>query len=405
MVHAANSLDRDGFTEIADKIDAIANSVINIKTAQYVGIQGYAVRNSRCWGNCYRNKRASSPSKSAQEIWVECHKEYVQSLNNDGSKWDKYAENEQPIFKMGSNLQNMFDAFDRKIAHLIDNKVKTGVDHGSAIFASIDEATSESQERMLEMSNQLLSIAGSLVSKPKISESLTRAAEELVKEAGLMDFMSGAWQGAKNWAGDVNFMGTLNRQIGEMNGFVDQLKQEKAQYEQVKQAIAQSMNGIFTSIKAVAENPQSTSKQKQYAQSALQSLSMLKGADSKKLIAEWPKAHQALQSLMRGNVNPSAGPAAPAGSAPAAGAAPGAAPGAAMNPAPSTNVLGNQPVSTSQPMVQGPQGVGQSNMVGPGMQGNIPPAQQGGLYGTDPRLYTQPNNKNPKGKPKDQYYP
>ena len=61
----------------------------NYKMAQYVGAQGYWLRNRRCWDNCYRQKRTAKPGGSAQEVWMECWDEYREAINNPKSTWAK----------------------------------------------------------------------------------------------------------------------------------------------------------------------------------------------------------------------------------------------------------------------------------------------------------------------------
>jgi hypothetical protein len=43
---------------------------------------------------------------AAQEVWMECQKEYVESLNNDGSKWDKYASENGKLIKSASTQES-----------------------------------------------------------------------------------------------------------------------------------------------------------------------------------------------------------------------------------------------------------------------------------------------------------
>ena len=223
LVEAAEALDAQGLRAIADKVDKVANKTFDVKTAQYVGIQGYAIRNSRCWGNCYRQKRTSSPNKSAQQVWTECHKEYVESLNNDGSKWDKYAGSESNI-KVGSELHAFSQEVNAKIASKVEEKVAEGLDIGSAVYASIEEVANEPNELMISASNEIMDIASRLVSNPEIAEKLTAAAEEMVKEAGIMDFFKGVGQGVKNWGSNQSYTGKLSSSITKLNSNFEEFK-------------------------------------------------------------------------------------------------------------------------------------------------------------------------------------
>lgn len=137
LVEIAEYLDNQGNTQAAMQVDKIANNIVTIKTAQYVGFQGYAIRNSRCWSNCYRHKRTSNPKMAAQEVWTECQKEYVESLNNDGSKWDKYASTN----KMMKSAQHTIN--DRKLhnefGRIVTAKINEGADFPTAVFTGLEE--------------------------------------------------------------------------------------------------------------------------------------------------------------------------------------------------------------------------------------------------------------------------
>ena len=78
--------------EIASEIDEISENYFGLmKEAQYVGVQGYAIRNRRCFDNCLRQKRAKS-DKPYEEIWNDCHQEYLKAMSDEGSDtWNKYA--------------------------------------------------------------------------------------------------------------------------------------------------------------------------------------------------------------------------------------------------------------------------------------------------------------------------
>ena len=190
LASIANQLDEQGLAALASRVDAVASNALNIKVAQYVGMQGYAIRNSRCWGNCYRKKRLETPTKAAQQVWTECHAEYIESINNDGSKWDKYASQNESFVKTAS-ATDKYNEIDKRIAEVIDQKVASGLDLGNAIFASVEDVANIPQEQAIAASNELLDIASELVSRPHIASKLSEAAQGLLKEAGPMDFFRG----------------------------------------------------------------------------------------------------------------------------------------------------------------------------------------------------------------------
>jgi len=175
----ANKLDSKGNSGTADSLDLVAKNLVNIKTAQYVGSQGYWIRNSRCWGNCYRQKRANNPEMPAQKVWESCHDEYVDSINNtnqgkSNASWDKYA----------SSKEDKISDFDIAFAKTIESHIDSGMERGHAIFAAIDEMNMRPYDQLIEASEQTFTLASSLFeSDPQSAVKIASVGEELVKEA------------------------------------------------------------------------------------------------------------------------------------------------------------------------------------------------------------------------------
>jgi len=348
LASIANQLDEQGLAALASRVDAVASNALNIKVAQYVGMQGYAIRNSRCWGNCYRKKRLETPTKAAQQVWTECHAEYVESINNDGSKWDKYASRNEPFVKTASAIDK-YNEIDKRIAEVIDQKLASGLDLGNAIFASVEDVANIPQEQAIAASNELLEIASELVSKPHLANKLSEAAQGLLKEAGPMDFFRGVGQGISNWAGNTAFIGKLKsiREQLSQSGkqFQDSFAKAQAAWQTSKQLFKETENTLSN----VANSPTSTPQQKQYATSALQAISVANNAPTDVDFGKaLPKVMQSLDAVLKGNFGPqqggpqqggpqqggpqqgggpAGGPQAPVGGGPAAPQAP-----AAVNP-------------------------------------------------------------------------
>lgn len=199
LVKIAQFLDNHGNTDAAASLDKIVKNLLQIKTAQYVGTQGYAIRNSRCWGNCYRHKRTETPKKSAQVIWTECHEEYVNSLNNDGSKWDKYA-NDAKTIKTASSSDYL--AFKKDFATKVTDKIVQGFDYGTSIVASIAETKDEQNDKVLHAAEEILKVAEK-IQDSKIGKKLAETANDMLKEAAFGDIgdsLRGAYRGTKDWA-------------------------------------------------------------------------------------------------------------------------------------------------------------------------------------------------------------
>ena len=333
LASIANQLDEQGLAALASRVDAVASNALNIKVAQYVGMQGYAIRNSRCWGNCYRKKRLETPTKAAQQVWTECHAEYVESINNDGSKWDKYASRNEPFVKTASAIDK-YNEIDKRIAEVIDQKLASGLDLGNAIFASVEDVANIPQEQAIAASNELLEIASELVSKPHLANRLSEAAQGLLKEAGPMDFFRGIGQGISNWAGNTAFIGKLKyiREQLSQSGkqFQDSFAKAQAAWQTSKQLFKETENTLSN----VANSPTSTPQQKQYATSALQAISVANNAPTDVDFGKaLPKVMQSLDAVLKGNFGPqqggpqqgggpAGGPQPPAGGGPAAPQAP-----------------------------------------------------------------------------------
>lgn len=215
----ANDLDGKGFSKLADSVDGIANIALDIKVAQYVGIQGYWIRNTRCWGNCLRQKKTSSPEKPSQEIWATCHKEYLESLGSPDSTWDKYAAGTSGLIKSASARSDFDNAFKKKI----EVKVSAGADLRSAVVASMDEQGSENFGRLIDASSQLVKMADELSSTDlDMSLRLAEAASGLSKVA--------RWWHPADWMGGIGDWASKNRAEHATN--LQQKAQDYANKEQ-----------------------------------------------------------------------------------------------------------------------------------------------------------------------------
>jgi hypothetical protein len=322
LVSVAEELDQQGLVSLADRIDAVANKVVAIKTAQYVGIQGYAIRNSRCWGNCYRKKRTETPQKAAQVIWTECHEEYVDSLNDDNNSWNKYADAEaNNLLKTASvEAQTQFKDFDLELANTIQYKVANGADLGSAIFASLDDIYQEPVDGLIHSSNEALDVANELVSRPDISLKLSEAADQLVKEAGIFDGIGHAignrWQGMKL---DFN----VGRQLGDMDRAVSGVMTSLTALEAAKRKLSDYLGNF---------KPR-TPQQQQSVQNAVQGLTSLKLVSPATVQQKWEAIKQTINMGTGGSSSSAASPGAAAGGTPpASGGTPPAGPGGPGSP-------------------------------------------------------------------------
>lgn len=191
LLDIADKADKNDDIDLAHKLDIYAKHLLQIKTAQYVGAQGYAIRNSRCWTNCYRTKRQAS-NISAHEAWSNCHKEYIESINKDGTAWDKYA-NANNTIKIASKTSNTL-SYHIKFARSIKDNLANGSSLSYAIKNSLHNYESYLGKEIQIISKNLNKLAKQTNSN--YSSDLYDAAESLQKEA--QGFMANLVNQVKN---------------------------------------------------------------------------------------------------------------------------------------------------------------------------------------------------------------
>ena len=182
-----NELETVGLKRSAAIVANSMNQLLRIKKAQYEGSQGYAIRNRRCWDNCYRQKRTTT-SKSAQDIWFECHAEYLESINDNKSGWEKYAGEDDSI-KTASAEDQKFDNSEAKyFKETLEKKIAEGESIGTAVYGIIEKTPHRYAQKIVDQANRLIEIADKITEKkPKLSEKIYNVALGVLKEAGWWD--------------------------------------------------------------------------------------------------------------------------------------------------------------------------------------------------------------------------
>lgn len=205
LAKIATELDNQGRTKLSERVDKISRSVLDIKTAQYVGMQGYWIRNGRCWHNCYRQKRAEDPKKPAQVVWSECHEEYLDSVNDSEASWNKYADSSgsDSISKNSKKKKKSMEdgevsVVKKKDMHLpsviitsvnafqnnIDKNLRQGMSMGHAINSSIEEQHKYPRKQLIWNARYLTAMADELYSVDReLSDCIGMAASYLMREA------------------------------------------------------------------------------------------------------------------------------------------------------------------------------------------------------------------------------
>ena len=215
LVALADELDSRDLFQAANIVDAVSQSYAKIVTAQAAGAQRVWVSHQRCWGNCYRQKRATNPKKAAQEVWMECWDEYQESLEDDGKSWNKYADSQvRSLMKTAS--ATFVKSASHEFSQVITQRIAAGGDVGSAVAGYIAEEIDKPQRKLIACAEKLADIADRLYEyEPDLAEKIAVATDQLLKEAG-------PWQWAKNKAHDKwhDFWG--NRRQNKANGMIQQ---------------------------------------------------------------------------------------------------------------------------------------------------------------------------------------
>lgn len=238
------SLFEQGMIKQASQLKLASYEIKQVLSDYGEGVQGYAIKNSRCFGRCYREKRNEKPEMTAQDVWFECLSEYQADANRlKGSDFAKYAS--------GQNL-----------VKTAQNKINEGFDPGFAIFDSIEELSKNFKDshenKVLAQTEKLLKIASSLKEQGKIAQAtkLAEMTDEVIKEAG---FFSQA--GIKD---------IFNALQGKGKAFQDTIKSITVPIQEIKNKIANpkavgsvaysvnKLNGYFKFLQQIikSNNPQ-----------------------------------------------------------------------------------------------------------------------------------------------------
>jgi len=267
LTDIADELDSKGLKRTAAVIDRITRNVLKITEAQYVGVQGYWIRNERCWSNCYRQKRASKPELGAQAVWSECQSEYVESLNKDRSDWDKYAEDASDSLKKFASRKPEFskkviamekDYFHKKSAELING----GLTPDRAIKLAIQQGVLRYENSIIKEADKLLTIAEKLNENGRIElgQKVATAAQEIVsnlKVAGMFDAFS---RDPKTKA--IYFMKQVDERLHETAKIIrkEQKKNNKQGQFDALRKLQNDLSKKSKDIQEIAENFPSQSK-------------------------------------------------------------------------------------------------------------------------------------------------
>ena len=196
LIKLASEIEEKGMLKSASIVRDAKKALEELKTAQYVGVQGYWIRNRRCWDNCYRHKRTSQPKTPAQEVWMECWAEYNKSINDDKSGWEKYAT-EKTNIKLSEKDEVKWN---KSFISKVENKAKEGFSTPEAIYATIEEEEERHFDKVLNSSSELMSIAETFNNNnmKDLGKKLADVSVEMLKEADFGNRPTSAWEKIKS---------------------------------------------------------------------------------------------------------------------------------------------------------------------------------------------------------------
>ena len=260
LTKIASNLDERKQVKFASQIDKFADRLVHIKTAQYVGIQGYWVRNERCWSNCYRQKRAKSPDTPSQVIWQECQNEYVDSINNPVSGWEKYAD-DTSLKKFASKHQKELIKMEREyFDNAVKEKVAKGMTQAIAVYDTVEQRKAAYINEQIDLGNSMLEFAEKLKKGGFAEEAQKVAAEakEIVKEAAGFwgNFFSGlkgegqVYQQAQ--AIFVNNIAALTKTLQQFQGSPEVAFPQRNKFAQQMQTTIRNLQGFLNKAKGIS---------------------------------------------------------------------------------------------------------------------------------------------------------
>ena len=268
----ADDLDKAGLGQVADRVDKTAKEAHRAKTAQYVGVQGYWVRNTRCWQNCYRQKRASNKEMPAQEVWQDCHNEYVESINNDESGWERYASENTQLTKFAQSKsgRKAISTEQQFFKKALSERVENGWPVPFAVQDASEAGLSRHNDELLKAAEAMVGVAEFLHSRkrPKLSGRAEAISAQLVKEAAPLSGMLSGLMGKGK--GDM-----YQQYAPYLQQHIAQISQLAASYNNLQDAskLPQAKKQLASAIKKTLSTFQYAAKKGGYRSNALMALS------------------------------------------------------------------------------------------------------------------------------------
>jgi hypothetical protein len=263
LIKIASTLEDKGLKKSSSIVRNAEKILANFKMAQYVGVQGYWLKNRRCWDNCYRHKRTTQPDTPAQKVWMECWDEYKNSINNNKSSWAKYAGQDSSI-KISAKEEAEWNKI---FASKVEAKIKEGLNRPEAVYTIIEAESQDYTEKILEASADLMTLSEALVenNQQDLGLKLAELSEEMLKEAeiegensgffGRMKQKAKDWWGGKGTKADVvkkiqNIIGRANELLYQLN-FYKNINQRQANSDGIKKIVIEAQNAAQSAMDLV----------------------------------------------------------------------------------------------------------------------------------------------------------
>jgi len=257
--------------KLAKKLTTVARNLVNIKTAQFVGGQGYWVRNTRCWDNCYRQKRATDTGKTAQEVWTSCHEEYLKSINDSDSGWEKYADTIGTFKFAGKNMKNTIKTAAQTFHKEMTDRINAGVDVGVAVHATIQDNMEKYNNSYIEELHELTQVAAYLKDNKqhKTAAVLTGVIDGLVKEA--------QWYRPDKWMGSwgQENVEEIKNKVSNIDGLYTNAIQDVQRGQPIQEVVDTLYNGASAILKEIQQKASTMKLKKQDAIKLFQNISTI----------------------------------------------------------------------------------------------------------------------------------
>ncbi len=208
LIKMASDLEEKGFKISASIVKDAERAMNDFKIAQYVGCQGYWLKNRRCWDNCYRHKRATQPGTPAQEVWMECWDEYKDSINNEKSTWAKYASKKVKKIKLTAEEETKWN---KAFINKVENKRKEGMSTPEAVYLTINNESRKYKDNIVNKVFHMMDIAETLKNSKynELSEKMAEVSAEMLKESDF--FVPGDVEKEAQFQGGSKGWGPLGR--------------------------------------------------------------------------------------------------------------------------------------------------------------------------------------------------